>query len=214
MIIINVRSTGNTLYFIIAVIITNICIISLIKTAVIFRIHITAAAPRLVTDAEVVDFPRFFTAVLLSKLSHWRNAVKCHIFNPFVHFLNRTGTYIAINVCVTAELTAKFKIFMSAKRIILNNTAPVGINHFLSIFLRANTILPMIFVCKAAARPAKYRNMNLLKRFNYVISHSVCVWNRRIFSYVKTLINAASKMLSKVAVNILINLADFMIWVN
>ena len=49
--------------------------------------------------------------------------------------------------------------------------------------LYTSTILPMIFVCKAATRPAKYRNMNLLKCLNYIISHSVCVRNRRIFSY-------------------------------
>ena len=161
-IIINVRSTGNTLYFIIAVIITNVCIISLIKTAVIFRVHITAASPRLVTDAEVVDFPRFFTAVLLSKLSHWRDAVKCHIFNPFVHFLNRTGTYITVNICVTAELTAKFKIFMSAKRIILNNTAPMGINHFFTICFIAYSVFPMVFIGKTTAGPTKNRDTHIL----------------------------------------------------
>ena len=76
--------------------------------------------------------------------------------------LYRTSSNISVDICFAAKLIAQFKIFMCSKAIILSHTAPVGIDHLLSAFLRTNTIHPMILISKTAARPAKYRNLNFL----------------------------------------------------
>ena len=50
--------------------------------------------------------------------------------------------------------------FVRAEMVVLDHAAPVGIDHPLARFPRADAVLPMIFIGKAAARPAQDRDLN------------------------------------------------------
>ena len=52
---------------------------------------------------------------------------------------------------------------MSSERIVFGKAAPVSVNHLLAVFLGADSILPVIFVGKTAARPAKVWDVQFFK---------------------------------------------------
>ena len=195
LIIINVRSACDLEDLLILIVITNVCLISAIEISIIFRCHISTAAPVLITDSEIVNGPSFLMPVFLSLICHRRNALKGHILYPLRHLLHRSASDISINICLTAKLTAKFKKLMRTEAVVLYDSAPVRVDHFLSVFLRTDAILPMILVCKASARPAQHRNFHFFQRFHNIISHTVCIWNIGVFSHIKSFINTASQML-------------------
>ncbi len=214
MIIVYIRTAGNSVNLIILVIISYICIITLEKAAVIFGVHFTAATPAFVTYAEIFNFPRLLSAVFLSEWRHRRITVKGHIFNPFIHLFNSTWANIAVNISITAKLWAEFKKLMSAERVVLYNTAPVRIYHSFSSWLFADTVFPMIFISKASARPAKNGNTHFFKCVYNIASHTVDIGEFWILANIKTLINTSSKMLRKMAVNIFAYFAYFLIRIN
>ena len=84
---------------------------------------------------------------------------------------------------------------MSTKAVILQHTTPVRIDHFLAALFGTNTVLPVVFIRKAASRPAEYRNLHFFQSFHHICPHSVFVRNLRIFSHIDSFINAPSQML-------------------
>ena len=190
--------------------VADICVVADKVRSIAFRCHISAASPVFVAYAEVIYNPRLFSAVCFSHFRHWRNAVKRHIFDPFAHFLHRTGAEVAVYISIAPKLTAKLKILVCAERIIFNNSAPVGVDHFFAHFFRADTVFPMVFVGKASARPAKNGNTHLFKRVNNVTAHTVYIRNVGILTYKKTFINTSAEMLAEMAVDILVDFTDFL----
>ena len=159
-IIIYVWSAGNLKDWAVMMIISYIGLVSSIFICIVGWSHVTAAAPVFVTYAEVVNGPGLCTSVFLTKLCHWGNTVEGHILYPFTHFLNGTGTQVAVYIGLTAKLLTQFHKLMCTEAVVFYHTAPVGVNHFLSVFFWADTILPMIFISEATARPTKNRNLH------------------------------------------------------
>jgi len=90
---------------------------------------------------------------------------------------------------------------MSTERVVLNGSAPVGVDHHRTVLLWTDSVHPVIFVGEASARPAHYRNLELLESLNEVLSVTVDVWNIRIRTNPDTVIDASSEMLCKLSVD-------------
>ena len=198
----------------IRIIITHIGVISSEKIAVILRLHTAAAAPAFIANAEIFQPPRLLVPVFCAQARHRRISVKGHILDPFIHFRDRAGTYVSVDICVTAKLAAQFKKFMCAERIVLYHTAPVGVDHPLSFRFITDTVFPVIFVRKAAARPAEHGNTHFFQRIYHITAHTVYVRNFGIFAHINAFVDTSAEMLGKMAVNVFIDLAHFLIRVN
>ncbi|MNJ41652.1 hypothetical protein D3C77_365810 [compost metagenome] len=146
----------------IIVIVTHVRLVTAIEIRIVFRAHVSAAAPVLVADAEVGYLPRLLLSVGLTQLGHRRHTAKSQILHPFGHLLDSTATHISIDIRLTSEHITQHHELMRAEMVILNHTAPVRVDHSFAFFPRADSILPMIFIGKTAARPAEHGNVNLL----------------------------------------------------
>ena len=103
---------------------------------------------------------------------------------------------------------------MGAKAVILRHTAPVCVDHFLSGFLRPDAVLPVVFVRKAAARPAQHRQLHLAQRCHDIIAHPVCVGYLGILAHIEPLVDAAPEMLREVAVDLRVDMPLFVLFVD
>ena len=205
LIIIRIGAAGNLPDLFVSIVITHKGLISAVHISVEFRIHISAAAPVLIADAEEIDSPWLFVAIFRTKVCHRRYTVKCHIFNPLRHLLYSTASHISVDIGFTSDLTAEFKKLVGTEAVVLDNTAPVGVDHFFAAFFRSDTVFPVIFICKTSARPAQYRNFDIFQCFNNIGTHSVHVRNIGIFSYIESFINTSSQMLRKLSLDFLID---------
>src|SRR5262249_35272395 len=106
------------------------------------------------------------------------------------------------DVRLTAELPAQVHEFMCAEVVIFSHLSPVRIDHGRAQIAWANPIPPMIFIRKAAARPAKDWHVDLFEGGYYVISDAACIGNRTILANPKAFVNAMPKMLRELAVQI------------
>ena len=91
---------------------------------------------------------------------------------------------------------------MGTKGVVLHYAAPVSIDHALAVFLGANSILPMIFIGKAPARPAKYRQLNIFQGFHYIGTYAIDIGNGGIFTYKYTIVNTTAQMFGKIAIQV------------
>ncbi|SCI07343.1 Uncharacterised protein [uncultured Ruminococcus sp.] len=152
-IIVRIWAAGYAEYSIIAVV-AHIGLVTAVFVSIILGAHTAAAAPVFITHAEVVNAPGLWVAVLGAQLGHGGDAVKGHVFHPLAHFLNGSTAEVPIYIGLAAKLPAELHKFMGAEAVVLYQASPVGIDHFLSAFTRANAVLPVVFIGKAAARPA------------------------------------------------------------
>ena len=196
------------------IIIAAISRVSAIEVSVILRAHGTSATPTLITYAKEFNIPGLLTSVLATQFSHWSLAVRGHILNPFSKFFYSTTAHIATDVWFTTEHLAEIKELMSTKRVVFYGSAPVIILHLRALFLRSNTVHPVIFVSKASARPTKNRNLKRLQRIENVLTITLDIRDVRIFPYPKTTINAGTKMLSKLSINLFMNFLRTLVNVN
>ena len=192
--IIYIRSATDLEDWLIWMIISYIGLVSSIQIRIIRGCHVASASPVLVAYSEIINLPCLLMTILFTKLCHRGYSIKSHIFHPFGHFLNSAASYIAIDICLTSDLLTQFKKFMCSEAVIFCNTAPMCVDHLLSGFLWSDTILPVIFVCKASTRPAKNRQLHFPQSCYDIISHSICIWNIRVLSYIKSLIDTSSQM--------------------
>ena len=72
----------------------------------------------------------------------------------------------------------------------------------------------MVFIGKAAARPAQNGDSHFFKRIDNIAAHTVDIGNIGIFADIKSLINASAQMLGKVTVNVLVDAGYFLIGIN
>ena len=90
---------------------------------------------------------------------------------------------------------------MCTKAVVLHDAAPVGIDHTAAVLLGTDTVPPVIFIGKAAARPAKNRQMQCPEGFHNVLAHSLDIRNIRILAHIDAVVNTASQMLGKLSVD-------------
>src|SRR5690606_11800299 len=109
-----------------------------------------AAAPALVAYAEVWQLPRFFPAVCTPQVCQWRVCGRSNIFYPLHHLLYCAAANIAADIGFCTEHLDEVEKLMSAEVIVFDHPSPMGVDHWLSLRARANTVLPVILVCEAA----------------------------------------------------------------
>ena len=176
-------------------IIADISLITAVFICIEVRIHISATSPVFISNSKEIQFPWFLMSVFLTEISHWGNTFECDIFYPFRHFLNCSASQVTINISFAAKLLTEFKKFMCTKAVIFYHTAPVCIDHFFTCFLWSDTVFPVVFICEASTRPAKYRNPDMLQCFYYVCTHSVLIRDLGIFAYIDSFVDTSSQML-------------------
>ena len=103
---------------------------------------------------------------------------------------------------------------MGTKAVILNNSTPVSIDHLLAVLFRADAVLPVIFIGKTSAGPAKNRDLQFLKSFNNVLTHSVDIIDVVAVFYIKTLVNTSSKVLREMSLNLRIYVSFVALWID
>ena len=214
MIIIHIGTTAHFLNRLFRIIIAYIGLIPAVLIGIILRGHISTAAPVFIAHAEKVHRPWLLVAVSRTLIRHRRYSPERHIFYPLGHLLHRSASEIPVNVGFTSDLAAQLHEFMGSEAIVLHNTAPMGIDHFLSSLLRTDSVLPVILIRKTAARPAQHRHLQLLQCLHHVCSHAIDIGNIRVFSDVNPLIDAASQMLGKMSVNFRCNRALLVMFIN
>jgi hypothetical protein len=64
--------------------------------------------------------------------------------------MNRAVAHIATNIGFTLELLAEIHEFVRSEMIVLCHASPVSVYHARTIFVRADTISPMILVRETA----------------------------------------------------------------
>ena len=208
LIVVHIRAAGNLEDLVVAVVAHVGCVTAEL-IGVELRTHIAAAAPVLIADTEIGQLPGFLTAVPLSGFRHRGNAVEGHVLHPLAHFLNGAAADIAVDIWLTANLTAQLHELVRAEGVVLHHAAPMRVDHALSVFLGADAVLPVVLVGKAAARPAQHRYANVTQRLHNVRSHAVYVRNRAILSDKKAVIDAAAQMFGKMSVQIAVDFGSF-----
>src|SRR5699024_8960531 len=83
-----------------------------IKIGVVISLHVTAAAPALITDAPEFDFPGFILTVLAAEISQRAIAVVGHVFNPVGHFSGRSAAHIVGDIGFGIQQLGKSHKFM------------------------------------------------------------------------------------------------------
>ncbi len=139
-----------------------VSLVTAVKVPVILRGHVAPAAPVFIAYPKIIHLPGFFMPILPAQVRHGGNALKGHIFHPFRHLLHGAASHIAVNISLAAQLPAQLKKLMGPKAVILQHTAPVGVDHLFTVLLRPYTILPVVFVRKTAPWPAEHRDPEFL----------------------------------------------------
>ena len=152
--------TGTTGYLkqMITVIVTAISRITAIQIGIIFRTHAAAASPAFISYTEIFYFPCLVSAILATQICHWRITVGSHVLHPFGEFFYRAAAYVSTYIWFAAQHFAKVQKFVCSETVVFNRSSPVVVHHLRAVFFGTDTVHPVIFVCKAAARPAENRN--------------------------------------------------------
>ncbi len=90
---------------------------------------------------------------------------------------------------------------MGSETVVFDSASPVVVHHFGAVFFRADTVHPVVFIGKAASRPAKDGYTELLQCIEYVGAITVDVGNIGVLTYPKSAIDTSSQMLCKLAVD-------------
>ena len=161
LVIIHICSAGDLFDRFVSGIVPHICLVSAVHISIEIRVHVTATAPVVISHTKVIYRPRFFVTVFRSQVCHRGYALEGHVFYPLRHFLYGSASHVAVDISLTAQLTAQLEEFVRSEAVVFYYAAPVGVDDFLSSFFRSDAVFPVIFVSEASARPAKYRDTDL-----------------------------------------------------
>src|SRR5690606_39420663 len=100
-----------------------------------------------------------------------------HVFYPFLHLLDGSASYITTDVRFSTQLFTEIHKLMGAKMVILDDTAPMGIDHPGPLFPGAYSIFPVIFISKTTSWPSQDRYFNISQSLNYIISDTPGIGN-------------------------------------
>ena len=186
----------------IGTVLLDVGLIAAKQVGIVFRAHISAATPVFVAHAEIIDLPGLGMAVARALLRHGGISARSHVFNPFGHLLHGAGADVAVDIGLAANLAAKFHELVRAEAIVLHHASPVGVDHALAVFLRADALLPVIFVGKASARPAQHRQTDAFERLHNVRAHAVDIRDGAVLAHKETVVDAAAEMFGEIAVDL------------
>jgi len=177
----------------------------LVQVRVVARRHVAAAAPGLVTDGEKVHLERLVAAILAAQFGQRRFAVGGHVLHPFRHLLRRAGAQVAVHVGVGAQLLGQVEELVGAHRVRFFHAAPVGVDLDRAFFARADAVAPVVFVGKAAARPAYQRHVHFLERADDVVAPATGIRDLRFRADVHAFVDAGAQVFGELAVDILVD---------
>jgi len=73
----------------------------------------------------------------------------------------------------------------------------------------ANAVFPMVFIGKTTAWPAQVGDVDVLEGVNNVVANAACVGNVGCFTNINPVVDTATEVLGKVAINVFVNGATF-----
>src|SRR2546426_3115823 len=203
-IICSVRTTGD-LEDRIAAEIAHVGLVATVEVCIVLRTHGPSTAPVLVAHSEIWQSPWRITSILAAQFCHRGGASKGDVFHPLLHLLHGPAAHVTTDIGVRADQSTQVKKLVCPELIVFYHSSPMGIHSAPAFCTRADGILPMVFVGKAAARPAEYWHVNLAKGLDHIIADPSGVRNRRVFPDPDPLVDAPPQMFSKVAVHILVD---------
>ena len=180
-------------------------LVAAVFVGIVFRAHVAAAAPVFIAHAEVFEVERLLVPVRPALLHNGGIARGIHVLHPFRYFAHRAGADVRVDVGFAADLAAQFHELVRAEAVVLHYAAPVRVHHALAGFLRADAVLPVVFIRKAAARPAQHRHADFLQRLHHVRAHAIDVGDVGVFAHIDAAVNAASEVLREMAVDVLVD---------
>ena len=200
-VIVVVAGTAGYLEEAIAVIVAAVGGIAAVEVGIIFGTHAPTATPAFVTHTEVFHFPGFVATVLAAQACHGGVSFGGHVFHPFGKFFYGTTAYVSADIGFTTQHFAEIEELMGSETVVFDSASPVVVHHFGAVFFRADTVHPVVFIGKTAARPAEDGYTELLQCIEYVGAITVDVGNIGVFTYPKSAIDTSSQMLCKLAVD-------------
>ena len=108
---------------------------------------------------------------------------------------------------------AKTDKFLRANLVRFDHFAPMDVDPAWSLVAGANSILPVIVIGETAARPPNYWWFESTQGFNDIGAETIHVGDGRILSDPDAIIDAATKVLGKMTVDIRIDSSKGICWV-
>nr|GEU28270.1 hypothetical protein [Tanacetum cinerariifolium] len=177
----------------------------LVQVRVVARRHVAAAAPGLVTDGEKVHLERLVAAILAAQFRQRRLAVGRHVLHPLRHLLRAARAKVTVHVGVRAQLLGQVEELVGAHGVRFLHAAPVGVDLDRTLLARADAVAPVVFVGKAAARPAHQRHVHVLQRAQHVVAPSPRVRDLRLGTDPHAFVDAGAQVLGELAVDVLVD---------
>ena len=160
-------------------VIARIEAVALENVGVVLRGHVTAAAPGLVPDSEVLHAPWLLASVGCTQLGHGP-AISGHVFDPLRELFDSPGADVAADIRLGPEQFAEIQKFVGAKGVVFDRPSPVAVDHLRAILARADAVTPMIFVGKAASGPTQHGHLQRLQRFQNIGTIAILIRDVRL----------------------------------
>ena len=140
-------------------------------------------------------------AVLAAEACHGGVAFGGHVFHPLGKFFDGAATYVSADVGFAAQHFAEVEEFVRAEAVVFDGAAPVVVHHLRAVLFRADAVHPVVFVGKAAARPAEDGDFQLLQGIEHVGAITVGIGNVGAFAYPEPAVDAGAQVFGKLAVD-------------
>src|SRR5512146_1421428 len=124
------------------------------------------------------------------------------IFNPIAQLARCTRAHITAEVRFSADQTAEANKFLGTYPIGFDHLPPVNVDPAGALVVRAYTILPMIIVGKATARPTNDGWFHPAQGLDDISAKTSHVGDGRILADPDAVINAAAEVLGEMTVDI------------
>ncbi len=112
---------------------------------------------------------------------------------------------VARDVGLGAQLVHEIHEFVGAEVVVLDDAAPVGVDHRGALLARADAVLPVVLVGEAPARPAQHGCLDPPKRRDHVVADATGVRDRRLGPHPDAFVDAPAEVLGEVAVDVAVD---------
>src|SRR5699024_354111 len=172
------------------------------ESDIVLGLHVAAAAPGLVADAEVGHLPRLVTAVGPAQGRHRRVVGAGEVLDPLAHLHDRAGADVPVDVRLGVQQLHEVHELMGAEGAVLDHVAPVRVDHAGPLLARADAVAPVVVVGEAAAGPAQVRDLQRTQRLDHVIADATRVRDLGVLAHVEAAVDAAAQVLGEMAVDV------------
>src|SRR6056297_687687 len=90
---------------------------------------------------------------------------------------------------------------MGPEAVVFRDHPPMGIDHGRPVFLRADSLLPVVLISKTTTGPTKIGNANVLQGLKHFQADTRFIGKGRIFSNPNAIVYTASKVLREMTIN-------------